>query len=108
MVKSEDDDNPFLDSSTSNPPSAEWTRGSMGFVLSSATHYSRVDRKRVPAYGIGIEVEMDIDKDMGGGMAAVARWTADAGRRRLEFRTKLERWITVNSTMLLSLIFTNF
>ena len=95
MVKSEDDDNPFLDSSTSNPPSAEWTRGSMGFVLSSATHYSRVDRKRVPAYGIGIEVEMDIDKDMGGGMAAVARWTADAGRRRLEFRTKLERWITV-------------
>jgi hypothetical protein len=101
IVKSdEDDDNPFLDSSSkSNPPSAEWTRGSMGFVLSSATHYSRVDRKRVPAYGIGIEVEMDIDKDMGGGMAAVARWTADAGKRRAEFRTKLERWITVNTLM---------
>ena len=98
MVKSkEDDDNPFLDSSSSNPLSTEWTRGSMGFVLSSATHYSRVDRKRVPAYGIGIEVEMDIDKDMGGGMAAVARWTAAAGKRRSEFRTKLERWITVNT-----------
>ena len=108
MVKSEDDDdNPFLDSSTSNPPSAEWTRGSMGFVLSSATHYSRVDRKRVPAYGIGIEVEMDIDKDMGGGMAAVARWTADAGKRRSEFRTKLERWISVNTVMPLCLNFTS-
>ena len=101
MVKSkEDDDNPFLDSSSSNPLSTEWTRASMGFVLSSATHYSRVDRKRVPAYGIGIEVEMDIDKDMGGGMAAVARWTAAAGKRRLEFRTKLERWITVNTLYL--------
>lgn len=65
----------------------------MGFVLSSATHYSRVDRKRVSAYGnhgIGIEVEMDIDKDMGGGMAAVAHWTAAAGKRRSEFRSKLE------------------
>ena len=107
-VKSqEDDDNPFLDSSTSNPPSAEWTRGSMGFVISSATHYSRVDRKRVPAYGIGIEVEMDIDKDMGGGMAAVARWTADAGKRRSEFRIKLERWIAVNTVMPLCLFFTS-
>jgi hypothetical protein len=107
MVKSdEDDDNPFLDSSTSNPSSAEWTRGSMGFAISSATHYSRVDRKRVPAYGIGIEVEMDIDKDMGGGMAAVARWTADAGKRRSEFRTKLERWRTVNTVIPLYLTFT--
>ncbi|KAF8803671.1 hypothetical protein BYT27DRAFT_7194998 [Phlegmacium glaucopus] len=96
MVKSEEEDNPFLESSVPNPPPAEWTRGSMGLVLSSATHYSRVDRKRVPAYGIGIEVEMDIDKDMGGGMAAVARWTATAEKRRLEFRNKLERWITLH------------
>ena len=99
-VNSEEDDNPFLESSTSNPAPAEWTRGSMGLVLSSATHYSRVDRKRVPAYGIGIEVEMDIDKDMGGGMAAVARWTATAEQRRSEFRTKLERWISVNTLYL--------
>jgi hypothetical protein len=104
-VKSEEDDDPFLESSTSIPPPAEWTRGSMGLVLSSATHYSRVDRKRVPAYGIGIEVEMDIDKDMGGGMAAVARWTATAAKRRSEFRTKLERWVTVNIVILLPLTF---
>ncbi|KAJ7882220.1 hypothetical protein B0H14DRAFT_3756926 [Mycena olivaceomarginata] len=45
--------------------------GAMGIVLSPATHHSRGDGKRVPAYGIGIEVDMDIDKDMPGGMAAV-------------------------------------
>jgi len=43
-----------------------------------------------------LEVEMDIDKDMGGGMAAVARWTATAEQRRSEFRTKLERWISLH------------
>ena len=96
-LKSEEEDNPFLESSTSRSPPSDWTRGSMGLVLSSATHYSRVDRKRVPAYGIGIEVEMDIDKDMGGGMAAVARWTSTAEKRRSEFRNKLERWITVST-----------
>jgi len=104
-VKSEEEDNPFLESSVSNPPPVEWTRGSMGLILSSATHYSRVDRKRVPAYGIGIEVEMDIDKDMGGGMAAVARWTATAGKRRSEFRNKLERWITVSTVITLRFTF---
>jgi hypothetical protein len=38
---------------------------------------------------------MDIDKDMGGGMAAVARWTAAAETRRSEFRDKLECWAKV-------------
>jgi hypothetical protein len=69
----------------------------MGFVVSSATHYSKADRKRVPAYGMGIEVEIDIDKDMGSGMAAVARWTAMADKRRLNFLAKLRRWIEVNT-----------
>lgn len=89
----EEEDNPFLDRTPIS--GVEWTRRSMGFVLSSATHYSKSDRKRVPAYGIGIEVEMDIDKDMGGGMAAVARWTAASTKRRIEFRRKLEQWATV-------------
>lgn len=69
----------------------------MGVIISPATHFSKVDRKRVPAYGIGIEVEMDIDKDMAGGMAAVARWTAGAETRRSEFFQKLEQWIEVLS-----------
>ncbi|KAF9469029.1 hypothetical protein BDZ94DRAFT_1245193 [Collybia nuda] len=90
-----DEDNPFLDK-TPSPPTSEWTRGSMGLVLSPTTHYSKKDRKRVPAYGIGIEVEMDIDKDMKGGMAAVARWTSATEARRSEFRDKLEHWVKLH------------
>ncbi|KAJ6629137.1 hypothetical protein B0H10DRAFT_1776954 [Mycena sp. CBHHK59/15] len=88
------DDNPFLDERP--PPTKDWTRGAMGIVLSPATHHSRVDGKRVPAYGIGIEVEMDIDKDMLGGMAAVARWTAAGESRREAFRKKLNSWVTLH------------
>jgi len=92
----EDDDNPFLDKPAVVQSSSEWTRGSMGFIITPSTQYSKADRTRVPAYGIGIEVEMDIDKDMGGGMAAVARWTGSADARRKEFRRKLQRWIEVD------------
>ena len=103
----DDDENPFLDNapplSSSSPLPTEWIRGSMGLVLSPTTHYSKVDRKRVPAYGIGIEVEMDIDKDMGGGMAAVARWTAATESRRSEFHAKLTRWMEVCTSFLLRL-----
>jgi hypothetical protein len=100
----EEEDNPFLDA----PPkptslSKEWTRGGMGFVVSPSTHFSRAAGTRVPAYGIGIEVEIDIDKDMGGGMAAVARWTAGSESRRTEIRTKLEQWVKVCSSVFLSL-----
>ena len=93
----DDDENPFLSSPSPKAlPSADWTRGSMGFVITSATHYSKADRKRVPAYGIGIEVEIDIDKDMGSGMAAVARWTSMADKRRSDFLAKLHRWMEVH------------
>ncbi|KAH6915290.1 hypothetical protein BKA70DRAFT_1093245 [Coprinopsis sp. MPI-PUGE-AT-0042] len=90
----QEEDNPFLDVPSS---SAEWARGSQGFVLSLGSHYSKSERIRVPAYGLGIEVEMDIDKDMGGGMAAVARWTAAGETRRKEFRRKLERWAELHA-----------
>ena len=39
---------------------------------------------------------MDIDKEMAGGMAAVARWTAAAETRRSEFRDKLKSWIKLH------------
>ncbi|KAF9263549.1 hypothetical protein L218DRAFT_321843 [Marasmius fiardii PR-910] len=95
-LKTEDDDeNPFVDSS--DPPPKDWTRGSMGFIVSAASHFSKGEGKRVPAYGLGIEVEMDIDKDMGGGMAAVARWTAAADARRREFHDKLIAWNEIHS-----------
>ncbi|KAG2042990.1 hypothetical protein BDR03DRAFT_1005893 [Suillus americanus] len=93
--KATDDENPFLDA-PAQPPAKDWTRGAMGLVISPTTHYSKSAGKRVPVYGIGVEVEIDIDKDMGGGMAAVARWTADAEKRRTEFRNKLERWVKLH------------
>lgn len=93
-VFNEEEDNPFLESEAAPAPK-EWTRGAMGFVISTTTHHSRREGKRVPAYGIGIEVEMDIDKDMGGGMAAVARWTAASEKRRADFLQKLKRWVEV-------------
>ncbi|KAF8631198.1 hypothetical protein AX15_002530 [Amanita polypyramis BW_CC] len=96
LVNSDEDDNPFLDSPVASTDT-DWVRGAMGFVISPAMHYSKSDRKRVPAFGIGIEVEMDIDKDMKGGMAAVARWTAAADKRRHDFRQKLERWVELHS-----------
>jgi hypothetical protein len=72
----------------------------MGFVLTPTTHYQKAAGKRVPAYGVGIEVEMDMDKDMAGGMAAVARWTAAGEARRVEVKAKLERWVEVGRSRL--------
>jgi hypothetical protein len=72
----------------------------MGFVVTSTTHFTRSGGIRVPAYGIGIEVEIDIDKDMGGGMAAVARWTADSESRKTQFKSKLEKWLKVRGPIL--------
>jgi hypothetical protein len=101
----DDDENPFLER-IPTPQPKDWTRGAMGLVISPTSHYAKDLGKRVPAYGIGIEVEMDIDKDMKGGMAAVARWTAASETRLREFRQKLDRWVNVR-TILLFPHFTN-
>ncbi|KAG6336343.1 hypothetical protein ID866_2738 [Astraeus odoratus] len=95
-LKATEDDNPFLDSPSAPLPPKDWTRGAMGLVISPTSHYSKAVGKRVSVYGLGIEVEMDIDKGMGGGMAAVARWTADADKRRAEFQSKLHRWVKLH------------
>ncbi|KAJ7821240.1 hypothetical protein B0H13DRAFT_2450370 [Mycena leptocephala] len=73
----EDDDDPFLDD---RPPQKDWTRGAMGMVLSPATHHSRVD----------------IDKDMQGGMAAVAHWTVAGESHREAFREKVNNWVKLH------------
>ncbi|KAJ7796918.1 hypothetical protein B0H14DRAFT_3887346 [Mycena olivaceomarginata] len=88
-----EDDNPFLED---RPAQKDWTRGAMGIVLSPSTHHSKVDGKRVPAYGIGVEVEMDIDKDMAAGMAAVARWIGAGESRREAFLEKLNNWLMLH------------
>ncbi|THH11532.1 hypothetical protein EW145_g579 [Phellinidium pouzarii] len=92
-----DDDNPFLEGATPKPEqSKQWNRGAMGLVITPTTHLSKTIGRRIPAYGIGIEVEMDIDKDMPGGMAAVARWTAAADQRMKSLNQKLRRWVELH------------
>ncbi|KAF8331500.1 uncharacterized protein EI90DRAFT_3058103 [Cantharellus anzutake] len=83
-ISRSDDDNPFL------VPSAEWIRGGLGLVLTPTTHLSRTHGKRVPAYGIGIEVESSTDRK--GGMASIARWTAGSEERRAALTDKLAKW----------------
>ncbi|KAK7470809.1 hypothetical protein VKT23_002227 [Stygiomarasmius scandens] len=90
----DDEENPFLDT-TPLTQSRDWTRGGMGIVITSATHLSKADGKRVPAYGLGIEAGMDADK--GGGMTAVAKWTSAADARRTEFQAKLVAWVKMHS-----------
>lgn len=88
------EDNPFLDESP--PTTQDWNRGSMGFLVTPTTHLSKQARQRVPAYGIGIEIEIDIDKGMDSGMAAVARWTSATDIRQKELKNKVERWVVVS------------
>jgi hypothetical protein len=92
-----EEDNPFMDSSSTPSTPKIWTRGSMGVIISPTTHFLKSEGKRVHAYGIGIAVEIDLDKDMQAGMAAVARWTAGTQDRTDRFKNKLERWIEVTS-----------
>ncbi|KAI9447811.1 hypothetical protein H4582DRAFT_1896542 [Lactarius indigo] len=93
----EDDSNPFLEDPAPSQQPKDWTRGSMGFVISPTSHFSKPSKSRIPAYGIGIEVEMDLDKGMGSGMASVARWTADGEKRRQVVLSKLRRWVELHA-----------
>ncbi|KAI0750945.1 hypothetical protein C8Q80DRAFT_1154731 [Daedaleopsis nitida] len=94
----DEDENPFLDDSKPvKEPPKDWTRGAMGFVVSQTTHRDKSVNARVPVYGLGIEVEMDIDKDMKGGMAAVARWTVGSESRRKGILKKLQQWAKLHA-----------
>ena len=93
-----EDDNPFISEKRSAPPK-DWIRGGMGFCLSSTMHVTRLDKsspnKRVPAYGIGIEVDWsheDVSSGRVGGMTAVARWTGGGELRKKALRKKLDSW----------------
>ncbi|PVG04076.1 hypothetical protein CPB86DRAFT_778309 [Serendipita vermifera] len=97
----EEDKNPFLAPS----PPKEWIRGGMGFCISSTSHTTRLDRssptKRVPAYGLGIEVDWSQEDVAGGrvgGMTAVARWTGAGSKRKKELKEKLETWLKLSNT----------
>lgn len=89
-----EDPDPFLDRTASSQK--DWTRGKMGIIISPTTHNSKGTGKREPAYGLGIELEIDLDKGMGAGFAAIAGWTAESASRLEAFRRKLERWMKVS------------
>jgi len=97
----EEDRNPFLakEPAAAAPPPKDWIRGGMGFCVSSTTHVTRLDKanpnKKVPAYGIGIEVDWsheDVTGGRVGGMTAVARWTGAGESRKRALRKKLDAW----------------
>ena len=105
-----EDDNPFLNLSERPDISRQWSRGAEGLVITPTTYLPKAGGKRVQAYGIGIEVEMNIDKQMTGGMAAVARWTAGGEQRMRSLERKLHRWVQVSGCFccLASLILIRF
>ncbi|KIM26323.1 hypothetical protein M408DRAFT_9958 [Serendipita vermifera MAFF 305830] len=95
----DEDANPFLSGKSSTPPAKDWIRRGMGFCISSTMHVTRLDKsspnKRVPAYGIGIEVDWsheDVTSGRVGGMTAVARWTGGGETRKKALRKKLDTW----------------
>lgn len=97
LPSNDEEENPFLESSESKREQPkQWQRGGMGLAITPTTYLQKTSGKRVPAYGIGIEVEMDIDKEMSGGMAAVARWTAGGDQRLKSLTKKLRRWVEVS------------
>ncbi|CUA77137.1 hypothetical protein RSOLAG22IIIB_06528 [Rhizoctonia solani] len=97
------EDNPFLDSNTPRkpvpapaPPPIDWVRGGMGLIVTPTTQLQRAEGRRVPAYGIGIKVEVTPDESVGVALSAVAKWTADSHLRRKELTDKLHQWVKLN------------
>ena len=95
-------DNPFDHAPESETPK-DWVRGGSGFIITSTMHVRKNavtgTLERVPAYGIGIEVDWaheDVAGGRVGGMRAVERWAAAGETRNRTFKEKLERWVEVS------------
>ncbi|KDQ16745.1 hypothetical protein BOTBODRAFT_53832 [Botryobasidium botryosum FD-172 SS1] len=71
-----------------------WVRGGLSFLVTPTTHFQRDVGKRVPAYGIGVEVDM---RDGQSGMTAIAQWTAGGEERRKEVGRKLMEWTKLHT-----------
>ncbi|CAE6471928.1 hypothetical protein ACGC1H_003820 [Rhizoctonia solani] len=97
------EDNPFLDSNTPRkaapapaPPPKDWVRGGMGLIITPTTQLQRAEGRRIPAYGVGIKVEVTTDESVGVALSAVAKWTADSHLRRKELTDKLHHWVKLH------------
>lgn len=90
----EEEDNPFM---VSPLQEKDWCIGSFGVIVTPTTLFSKEQGKRIPVYGIGVEVEMDLNKGLTDGMAAVARWTADGTSRKAAVHKKLTKWVSLHT-----------
>ncbi|EJD53993.1 hypothetical protein AURDEDRAFT_148745 [Auricularia subglabra TFB-10046 SS5] len=108
-VIADEEENPFLSpkpATAAQQAQKDWFRGGMGFIVTATAHYNRAESRRVPAYGIGIEVDVagEIDSGLGlgsgaggGGMASVARWTAGGKARTALLQEKLDKWTQLHA-----------
>ncbi|KAG8746295.1 hypothetical protein FRC12_014326 [Ceratobasidium sp. 428] len=102
-IEDSSEDNPFLESNTPRkpvpapvPPPTDWVRGGMGLIITPTTQLQRAQGRRMPAYGIGVKVEVASEKSTGVALSAVAKWTADSHLRRKEIADKLQRWVKLH------------
>ncbi|CAE6461647.1 unnamed protein product [Rhizoctonia solani] len=102
-VEDSSEDNPFLDSNTPRKPApapvappTDWIRGGMGLIVTPTTQIQRAEGRRVPAYGIGIKVEVTSEESVGIALSTVAKWTADSHLRRKELTDKLHQWVKLH------------
>ncbi|KAG8746065.1 hypothetical protein FRC10_006168 [Ceratobasidium sp. 414] len=102
-IEDSSEDNPFLESSTPRkpapapaPPPTNWVRGGMGLIVTPTTQLQRAQGRRIPAYGVGIKVEVAPGKSTGVALSAVAKWTADSHLRRKELTEKLQSWVKLH------------
>lgn len=108
-IEDSSEDNPFLESNTPRkpapvrtPPPVDWVRGGMGLIVTPTTQLQRAEGRRVPAYGIGIKVEISSEESVGVALSAVAKWTADSHVRRKELTDKLRQWVKVRTAIFYS------
>ncbi|KAG8693932.1 hypothetical protein FRC09_010173 [Ceratobasidium sp. 395] len=102
-IEDSSEDNPFLETNTPRKPApapalppTDWVRGGMGLIITPTTQLQRAQGRRMPAYGVGIKVEVASEKSTGVALSAVAKWTADSHLRRKEIADKLQRWVKLH------------
>ncbi|KAG8711222.1 hypothetical protein FRC09_020712 [Ceratobasidium sp. 395] len=102
-IEDSSEDNPFLESNTPRkpvpapaPPPTDWVHGGMGLIITPTTQLQRAQGRRMPAYGVGIKVEVASEKSTGVALSAVAKWTADFHLRRKDIADKLQRWVKLH------------
>ncbi|KDQ06358.1 hypothetical protein BOTBODRAFT_181644 [Botryobasidium botryosum FD-172 SS1] len=90
-----EDDNEFFSSPKLSPArDRNWVHGGLSFLVIPTTQFQHDVGKCVPAYGIGVKVDMS---DGQSGMTAITQWTTGGEERRKEVGRKLMEWVKVST-----------